>query len=523
MPHDQGLFQHADPKTLSERLWRSQEEKGIMTENPASLMLFRPSILVVDDEKRIRDACHKMLIQEGFEVARAENGVRGLEMIEREHFDIILLDLMMPGLSGFEVLERVRALHPDTVVIVITGYSTLEHAVEAMKKGAFDFIAKPFSPQDLRVVVAKAIENIRTLQDIATEKSRMRVLINHLAGGVMATDAQKRVALANPVFLRMIDYEGGEVIGLPVSKLISNEQLQEMIDRALSMPTEEFVELNEELKQKTSGDDDEIILGARCVPFRDRLGRNLGTLTVLHDITPLKKMDQLKSDFVSMVAHEIRSPMNSVLAQLKVVLDGLAGDVTQKQKEMLGRASDKIKALVALSSELLDLARIESGLITQEKERLNISEILAEQVAFHRSRAEAKNIRLELDPLPELPPVMGNRYNMEEVLSNLISNAINYTPEGGKITASASQDDNYLCMGVSDTGLGIPKEDLDRIFDRFYRVKNEKTRFIAGMGLGLAIVKSIADAHNCILRVESELEHGSTFYIYIPLITSEEA
>ena len=131
---------------------------------------FKPRVLVVDDEKRIRDACHTMLSNEGFEVDRAENGEIGLKKIQETHYDIILLDLMMPGLSGLEVLPQIRNTHPDTVIIVITGYATIEHSVEAMKNGAFDFIPKPFSPQDLRIVVTKAIEFLRTLQDITTEK-----------------------------------------------------------------------------------------------------------------------------------------------------------------------------------------------------------------------------------------------------------------------------------------------------------------------------------------------------------------
>jgi two-component system phosphate regulon sensor histidine kinase PhoR len=247
------------------------------------------------------------------------------------------------------------------------------------------------------------------------------------------------------------------------------------------------------------------------------MGINLGTVTVLHDITTLKKMDQLKSDFVSMVAHEIRSPMNSVLAQLKVVLDGLAGDLTKKQQEILSRASGKIKALSDLSTELLDLARIESGLITQGKETFDMARLLADQVAFYQAQAQAKDIRLELDSLPELPPVVGNRSNMEEVLSNLISNALNYTSEGGSVRVSASAENDYLCIRVMDTGMGIPDEEIDRIFERFYRVKTDKTRHIPGTGLGLSIVKSILEAHNGMIRVESMPDKGSTFYVYLPL------
>jgi two-component system, OmpR family, phosphate regulon sensor histidine kinase PhoR len=478
---------------------------------------FNPRILVIDDEKRIRDGCYKVLSAEGFEVARAEDGKRGIKMIEEAHYDIILLDLMMPGLSGFDVLGHVKSLHPDTVIIVISGYATVEHSIESMKKGAFDFIPKPFTPDQLRLVVYKAIDYTRTLQDIAHEKSRVRVLVNQLDSGVMATDINKRVALANPAFLKMMRYHGDSVIGRNAEACVRDRRLMDMIDQALAMPEERFAELTEEISFDADGDEEEIILGARCVPFRDRLGRNLGALTLLHDITALKKMDRIKSDFVSMVAHEIRSPMNSVLAQLKVLQDGLAGEVTPKQKEILDRASKRITALTDLSSELLDLAKIESGLITQEKETLDMAEILSDQTAFHDAAARKKDITLELEPLPRLPPVVANRPNMEEVLSNLITNAIHYTPEGGRITVSARIQGHYINISVKDTGIGIAKEDQEKIFNRFYRVKNEKTMFITGTGLGLPIVKSILEAHNGQIRVESEPDKGTTFHVYLPL------
>ena len=204
------------------------------------------------------------------------------------------------------------------------------------------------------------------------------------------------------------------------------------------------MELTEEICCEAEAGQTGPILNARCIPYIDRAGRNVGTITVLHDITTLKRMDQIKSEFVSMVSHEIRSPLNSVLAQIKVILDGLAGEVTERQQEILGRASEKVKSLVCLSSELLDLARIESGLISQEKEQLNLADLLEDQVAFHAAAAQAKGISLALEPLPKLAPVFVDRRNMEEVFSNLISNAINYTPEGGKVVVSAGMESGYL-------------------------------------------------------------------------------
>jgi PAS domain S-box-containing protein len=336
----------------------------------------------------------------------------------------------------------------------------------------------------------------------------------------MATDPEKRAVLANPAFLRLMGYPGEGAVGRPVSDFIRNQTLVKMIDQALASTPDEYGEVSEEICLESNGTDEEVILSARCVPFRDRLGRNLGTITVLHNITAMKKMDQLKSDFVSLVSHEIRSPMNSVLMQLNVVLDGLAGEVTAKQREILDRASKRILALVDMASDLLDLAKIESGLITPRKETVPIDALLEEQVTFHTPKAELKHIRLSLELAPDTPSILANKQNMEEVFSNLITNAIKYTPEGGSITVSSKVENDFLQISVRDTGFGIPPDELDRIFDRFYRVKNEKTRFITGTGLGLSIVKTIVETHNGTIRVDSEVGKGTTFQVFLPLPAS---
>ncbi|MCK5542497.1 MAG: response regulator [Desulfobacterales bacterium] len=479
-------------------------------------IFFKPRVLVVDDEVRIQNACQRLLAEEGCDVEVAENGAKGLEMIKKQHFDIILLDLMMPGMSGLEVLKDVKSHHPDTVVIIITGYATLEHSIETMKKGAFDFLSKPFSPQELRLVIGKAIEFIRTLQDIATEKSRMRVMINTLTDGVLTTDNQKRIALANPAFLKMIGCRKTSVIGHKVSEFITNSRLLDMIDQAINEPADTFAEITDEITIPFSKEKDDIIIGVRCIPFRDRLNRNLGSVTLFHDITALKKIDQLKSDFVSMVAHEIKSPLNSILMQIDVVLAGLAGELTEKQKEILQKSSNRIKSLTKLSTELLDLSKIESGLINQEREELDLVELTKSQIAFYRDQADAKSIHLTIKETKKEIWMMGNRLNMEEVMSNLISNAIRYSPNGGKITAWVDEKTDCVKITVSDTGLGIPQNELEHIFDKFFRVKNEKTRHINGTGLGLAIVKSIVDAHHGTIEVKSEVNKGTIFFIYFP-------
>jgi PAS domain S-box-containing protein len=487
-----------------------------MTDEKRPNAFEKPSLLVIDDEKRIRDGCRKVLNDQGYEVATADSGELGLRMIEENYYDIILLDLMMPSLSGFDVLARVKTLHPDSVIIVISGYVTIENSIEAMKRGAFDFLPKPFTPEQLRLLVAKAIEYTQALKDIANEKSRMRVLIDHLRDGVMAVDMQKRVVLANPAFMRMLGCQGKDAVGCTANEVFNNDRIEGLIDRAISMPADESTELAGELNAEEWETRLGRVVSARCVPFRDRRGRNVAAITVLHDITALKKMEQIKSYFVSMTSHEVRGPLNAVMAQLNVVTSGLAGEVSQDQKEILSRASEKIGAVLNLTTELLDLSKIESGLMNQDREKTDMAEIIRDQVAFHLEEARAKRIDLDLEPLPSLPPVVVNRANMTEVLANLIGNAIKYTAEGGKVVVSAGLEDGYLKVSVRDNGIGIASKELEKIFSPFYRVKNEKTRFIIGTGLGLTIVKGILEAHKGFIRVDSTPGQGSTFHFFLP-------
>ncbi len=485
-----------------------------MTPSP-DLHLHNPRILIIDDEPRIRDACMLVLSDKGFDVAAAPDGEQGLQMIKEKHYDIVLVDLMMPTISGFDVLSEVRNNHPDTVVIVITGYATLEHSIEAMKKGAFDFIPKPFTPDQLRAVVDKSLRYTSALQDIADSKSRLGVMVNRLTDGVMTTDARKLIVQVNPAFLHMIGHHGESVVGRHVNDIIHDENLLESLDQALNMHPDTFAEITNEIHLVDNSD--EKFFSARCAPFRGRLKENLGTITVLHDITALKKMDQMKSDFISMVSHEIRSPMNSLLMQLKIIGDGLAGAVTEKQQEILQRASEKILNLNNLVTELLDLSRIESGLISHEKEQVDIVQLLTEQKNFHSPYGEEKKINILLSCPANLPSILANRQNMEEVFSNFITNAIKYSPACGTITISAATENEYLKLQISDTGFGIPSEELGKIFTRFYRVKDSNTRQIQGTGLGLSIVKSIIESHHGKISVESEIGKGTTFTVLLPL------
>jgi two-component system phosphate regulon sensor histidine kinase PhoR len=243
----------------------------------------------------------------------------------------------------------------------------------------------------------------------------------------------------------------------------------------------------------------------------------VGTVTVLEDITAFKQLDQMKSDFVNMVAHELRSPLVSIRQINSVLLEGLAGPLKEKQQDFVDRGKKKIDALLELINDLLDVAKIEAGQYVQRRIPTDIGKIIEETVSLMRPRAEEQGITLT-HSCRDLKPVQADPKNMEEIFNNLISNAINYSPEGGHVTVTAQGLGEYMEIKVQDTGVGIPPEELSKIFDKFYRVKSPKTRQVIGTGLGLAIVKGIVEAHQGTVDVESTVDKGTTFRVLLPVI-----
>jgi signal transduction histidine kinase len=260
----------------------------------------------------------------------------------------------------------------------------------------------------------------------------------------------------------------------------------------------------------------QVFLRAHTCPIRNDPGETLGSVTVLQDITTLKELDKMKSEFIAMVAHELRAPIAAVEQQLMVILNRLAGEVTEQQEELLSRAKERIKGLLDLIKDLLDLSKIEAGRVVQYKEPLFLPEVIQQVVDLMRPEAEAKRIDLQFSAPSNIPAITADRDAMEGVFANLVSNAVKYTPEGGKVSISLFEQGSCVRATVSDTGVGIAKEDIPKIFDRFYRVKTARTRQIVGTGLGLSIVKHIVDAHFGSISVESELGNGTTFSILLP-------
>ncbi len=485
------------------------------------------TVLVVDDEKVIRDGCTLILQPEGYLVKTAANGREALDLLAAEPVNVVLCDLKMPVMGAIEMLEEARLRFPEVPIIIITGHGTVDDAVACMKKGAYDFVTKPFRIDHLTLCVKRALgkqllerqarelleEQAKNLYNLALEQSRLHTIVNCMADGVLVTNRDLEVVLCNHTFTQLFGLNTAPPLPGPLSAYFDDSSLHEAIQALLSGPeaipglclTQEILRGRSHLKVMTA-------------PFFGPDQEVLGTVTVLHDVTSFKELDQLKSDFVNLVSHELRSPLSSIIMQHKVILDGLAGELTDKQREMLIRAHDKMQGLLDLINDLLDLAKIESGRRHLEETPLALGEVLTDLAELLRHRAEDQNILLTLSAAPDLPPILGDRRAMDEVFTNLITNAIKYSPDGGNVMVAAVSCGECVEVSVSDQGIGIEQDEIPKIFDKFYRVKHPKARHIIGTGLGLAIVKSILEAHRGSIEVTSREGVGTTFKVLLPIL-----
>jgi two-component system, OmpR family, phosphate regulon sensor histidine kinase PhoR len=486
------------------------------------------NVLIVDDEPGIRDGSERILKKMGIQVYKAGKGEEGIEILSKTKISIVLLDLKMPGMDGMQVLQHIMEKDKEILVIVITGFATVETAIEAMKQGAYDFIPKPFEPDQLRLVVNRAIEKIRltlearqlevekrrTLVDLATEKSRIHTIIDSLPNGLVVTNAAGQVVLLNPAFISMMGIPVDTRPGKSVAEYIKDEDLCSLI---MSISQGKHVDFEDIPAYEFRVGDEKFLLARGRPILGDRI-ECLGAVVNVMDITAIKVLDRLKSEFVAKVSHELRSPLSTIHEQLALVMSDMIGHASETNQHLISRAKEKTQGLISLIGDLLDLSRIESGAVCETPKPVQLDELLSNIVDFLSIKAQAKKQNLSMEkPQTPIPPIKADPLALESIFGNLIANAINYTQEGGRILVMMDMAGINIRIRVIDNGFGIEERHLDKIFDRFYRVKTEKTRYITGTGLGLPIVKGLVDSLGGYISVESVPEHGSTFTVLLPV------
>ncbi len=484
-------------------------------------------VLVIDDEQNLRDGAERVLSRMNFKVFKASRGEEGLKILESEIISIVLLDMKMPGMDGMEVLKKIMEMDRGILVIIVTGYATVKVAIEAMKCGAYDFIPKPYEPDQLRIVINRASEKIqltidadkleqekkRTLIDLHTEKSRIYTIIESLPNGVVVTNTEGIVVLMNPAFKQHLCISPDESTGKKIEEYIKDGELCKLI---MDISQGKYVDFEDIKPHELSPGNGKYLL-ARSRPVLGEKKECLGAVVNITDISAMKALDQFKSEFVAKVTHELRSPLSTIHEQLATVLKDMSKETYENDQHMLARAKEKTHSLISTIGDLLDLSRIEAGIVSKEPKQVHIDELLKNIIDFLTPQAKSKGQSITIEiPKDPIPTMFVDPIALESVFGNLIANAIKYTQEAGKIEVKVDMVASNLRVVIKDNGFGIEEKHIQNIFERFYRVKNTKTRHITGTGLGLSIVKGIIDSLGGYIDVESEFEKGSTFTVILP-------
>jgi two-component system phosphate regulon sensor histidine kinase PhoR len=363
----------------------------------------------------------------------------------------------------------------------------------------------------------RRIQTLNVLSDaVLSEKTLMGSIMDSIADGVVVTDILGTIQILNPKAKEILGLYGESAIG---------QSAVDFIRKFEDVPYEEIREKFRKIVERGETFSSEVRLAIPTTrfytlqlgPVRSREGIVHGIVGVLSDITELKEMDQMKTDLMSMVTHEIRTPLATVRGFAQILLKGgLGNDKSKEFLEIINRQSNR---LVNLVNDFLDITRIESGRQVITKGPVDMDKLIQNAVADLKPLADEKSISLKYQhPGGALPEIFGDRNLIEQVLINLLSNAIKYSPKGAWAQVAISQQNGHVAVAVQDNGLGIPKESVPRLFEKFYRVRCDDRKDIIGTGLGLSLVKQIIDVHQGTIRVESEHGKGSKFTFTIPIL-----
>ncbi len=341
------------------------------------------------------------------------------------------------------------------------------------------------------------------------DRQQLRTILSGMTEGVVALDSSQRILYANERATQLFGLPSPAPVGRRLQEVVSQQSLLDVVQRALDSPEPQ----REELGWSGPNMRSLTVHAARLPGSPPR-----GAVLVLNDTTELRRLERLRQEFVANVSHELKTPLSIIKACVETLLDGAVDD-PQHRRPFLEQLDSQSNRLHALILDLLSLARIESGEELFDFQSIPVCEIVEACMERHRPRAESKGQIFEMVPPAgdDVLAVWADEEALEQILDNLLDNAVKYTPQGGRVWVRWRREGEQICLEVADTGIGIPEADLPRIFERFYRVDKARSRELGGTGLGLSIVKHLAQAMHGNVRATSRAGQGTTFTVCLPM------
>jgi len=534
-------------------------------------------ILVVDDEIETREVCGRLFSKKGYAVEFAEDGQRALEMVRDNRFQVVLADLKMPGMDGLTLLKWIKEEYPKTEVIMVTGYASINTAVNAMRIGAYDYIVKPFDIDELNLVIERCLQK----QRLASEVSELNEVValyevSKAIGSVMELGRLLKTILKTACdamateggVLMLFDRNGKEL--LPQVSIGLDRKLEETIKGEIEKIIPEwtrggnkpllFTDITENYSRWGKTNKRESSISGIAVPLRTK-GKVIGAISIndlkgnwgkiktqssklltifaanaslaienakVYERLEQKKkdlekanqrlrgLDKLKFEFVLSVSDQLKTPLTAIQEAIDLLLTKLPKETTDKKDRLIGIARNNASQMAELIDELLDFSRIEANTMKMKMEKVSLSEVVSEVVMDSKTLLDKKGISIQTF-LPKSPAeVFGDPYRLRQVLANLVNNGVKFTPEGGKVSLRVEDKEKEVRVTVEDMGIGSASKNQMKIFEKFCQVNNSWIRNTGRFGLGLSIANSIIEAHKGKIWVKNNPDKGSKFTFAIP-------
>lgn len=475
-------------------------------------------ILLALDASSISDLTEKALHAAGYDVGVARDESALNKSIQEAIPSLMIIAETFAKHEGISTAHEILERFPTMPIILYAKQDTTGFAKSALKAGLSGYLYPPLKMEDIVNEVQRCLTRARKLGDwlrhevkrttasltekakiSESERNKLEAIIANIQDGVIVLDDNDNVLMVNQNIREIFRLGDKSFMGKRIKDIIPNADIHALLDRSKDGA----------LKYHEIHFDDGRVFNAQYAPIP-----KIGNAITMQDISYLKDLDRLKSDFIHTVSHDLRSPLTAILGYMELI--ERTGPLNETQVDFLRRLQGSVQHITNLVNELLDLGRLEAGFDTR-REPVYLENVLKFSLDVFDGQVKKKKINLVTNIAKDLKPIHANPIRIRQMIDNLVGNAIKYTPNNGIVQVIMAMEENQVVMRVVDTGPGIPSEEQSRVFEKFYRATN-RPESVEGSGLGLAIVKSIVDSHQGRVWVESKAGEGSTFAVLLPTI-----
>ena len=499
-------------------------------------------IVVVDDEQMVTSAFKTLLKLEGFtNCVPFNNPKEAIEFLKQNKPDIIISDFIMPEMNGLEFLSAAKKLHPDVSKILLTGYADKENAIRAINEiGLYKYIEKPWDNDDLIITIQNGLERSNlldklhekineledakkelekyshNLEDLVAQRtadliqahSKLKGIITYCADGIIITDKNGKMEQANPATENFSGLSESHLLASNLSDILFGGNLKEIFDKCIE--DGEAVLRDCSIANMLSEKQIPVEVSFALISPEDENKTEPKFVGVIRDVSVQKETDRLRDDFIATLTHDMRTPLTAAIQTLDFFLDGTVGKLNERQHMLLSTMKSNNEGLLGLVNSLLTVYKFDAGKVELVKSNFNVKELILQRYEELKPLADKKNIEFVVNfETDDDLIITADRQEIGRVIANLCGNAVNYTNAGGKIEVTVKEQAGDFLFSVSDTGNGIPKEDIPHLFKRFSQGTSRKRS--TGTGLGLYLSRQIVEAHGGKIWLESKINQGSEF------------